>query len=381
MTPLAWLQVTRDKTRLLVAISGVAFACVLIFMQLGFLDALFEGATRPHRCLAADLVLVNPKQRTFFTPKSFPRNRLYQALGYEGVDSVAELMMGTLQWRNPLSGQIRSILVFGVNPARHVFDLPGVAANRQQLKLLNRVLFDRASRPEFGPIAELLARSRQIEVELNGRRVMVSGLFEIGASFAADGTVITSDTTFASLFNRKSCDEIEVGLVKLKPGASLGAVREALAGAFRGEVAVYTLDQFAEVEKSYWATATGIGFIFGLGVAVGFVVGVVIVYQILYADVADHLSEYATLKAIGYTDDHLLSVFFQEAFILAVLGYVPGFILTACVYLVAEQATFLPIHMSWGRAVFVFGLAVAMCSSSAAIAMRKLRTVDPADVF
>lgn len=380
-TPLAWLQVTREKTRLLVAIAGIAFACILIFMQLGFLQSLFDGATRPHRSLCADLVLTNPKQVTFFSPKSFPRQRLYQSLGYAGIESVSGVQMGTIQWRNPLTSDIRSILVFGIDPDRNIFNLPGVSENRAQLKMLNRVLFDKASRPEYGPIAELLGKSRQVDVEVGNKQVKVVGLFQIGASFAADGTVITSDTTFGNLLNRKASDEIEIGVVRLNNGADPVVVQTALRKAFGPEVAVYTPEEFAQVEKNYWATSTGIGFVFGLGVVVGFVVGVVIVYQILYSDVSDHLPEYATLKAMGYTDGHLLGVLLQEALILACFGYVPGLLIAFGMYWLAQGVTLLPIVMTWSRAIGVFVLSVTMCSISAAIAMSKLRSADPADIF
>ena len=365
----------------MVAIAGIAFAGILILMQLGFLDALFEGATSPHRTLDADLVVCNPRQKTFFSPKSFPRQRLYQVLGYEGVQSVSGLQVGTTLWRNPLTQQIRSILVFGMDPAHAAFKLEGVRKNIDRITLLNRVLFDRGSRPEFGPIARLFEKLGLVDTELNERRVRVAGLFTIGASFTADGTVITSDTTFANIFNRRRNDDIEVGLIKLNPGVDPRFVQRSLIRRFSNEVAVYTLDEFAELERSYWATSSGIGFIFGLGVFVGFIVGVVIVYQILYADVSDHMSEYATLKAMGYTDRYLLVVLLEESLILAVLGYIPGLAISMGMYWLAHSFTLLPIHMTIQRSLFVFFLTVVMCSISAAIAMRKLREADPADIF
>ena len=113
----------------------------------------------------------------------------------------------------------------------------------------------------------------------------------------------------------------------------------------------------------------------------GFIVGIVIVYQILYSDVSEHLPEYATLKAMGYSDRYLLGVLLQEALFLAVLGYIPAFFLSFGLYQLTYAATMLPITMKLERAITVFILTVIMCSFSGAIAMRKLRTADPADVF
>lgn len=386
-TPLAWLQVTRERVRLLVAIAGIAFANILIFMQLGFLQSLFDGSIRPHQHLCADLIMVNPKQETFFSIKSFPRQRLYQALGYPGVNSIASVLVGTVQWRNPDTKGSRAILVFGINPAKDSFDLAGVTDNLSKLKKLNRVLFDRDSRPEYGAIAQMfesagaVAHAADIEAELNSKVVKVVGLYKIGASFAADGSVITSDTTFHNLFEHREPDSIEIGLIKTKPAVDLAKLQQAMRDDFKQDVSIYTKEQFAEVEKNYWANSSGIGFIFGMGVVVGFVVGVVIVYQILYADVSDHLQEYATLKAIGYTDGYLLKVLMQESVILAVFGFIPGFAISSTLYEVARSATLLPISMTLDRAALVFVLTLAMCSISAAIATGKLRKADPADVF
>lgn len=185
---------------------------------------------------------------------------------------------------------------------------------------------------------------------------------------------------FLQVFPRQA-SEVDIGLISLKPGADVEQVRSQLAAGLPNDVKVLALEDFAQIEKNYWANGTGIGFIFGLSVGVGFIVGIVIVYQILYSDVSDHLPEYATLKAIGYSDRYLLGVLTQEALLLAILGYIPGFILSFGLYQVAYAATLLPIAMTLERAGLVLVLTIIMCSVSGAIAMRKLRSADPADVF
>ncbi len=379
--PLAWLQVTREKTRLAVAIAGIAFADLLIFIQMGFEGALYDSAVKPHRSLQADLVLINPQFQTLFSVKSFSRERLYQTLSYEGVNKVSPLYISTGQWQNPETRVSRAILVWGVDPASPVFKFPEVTQNLDQLKLLNQVLFDQAGRPEYGTIADRFNQTGRVETELNSKIISVKGLFTNGSSFAADGNVITSDSTFLQLFPDRKPEQIEVGLINLTPGADIEQVRNQLVAGLPDDVKVLTTEEFAQTEKDYWASGTGIGFIFGLGVGVGFIVGIVIVYQILYADVSDHLPEYATLKAMGYTNLYLLGVLTQEALLLAILGFMPGFVLSFGLYQVTYAATLLPISMTVDRAVTVLMLTVIMCSVSGAIAMRKLRSADPADVF
>ncbi|MBD2296039.1 FtsX-like permease family protein [Anabaena sphaerica FACHB-251] len=385
-TPLAWRQLMKEKTRLAVAVAGITFADMLIFIQMGFESALFDAAIQPHRNLQADLVLINPQFQTLFSVKSFSRERLYQALSYDGVKSVNSVYISTGQWRNPETQIERAILVWGVDPNQPGLKFPEVQKNKDYFKLLNQVMFDQASRPEYGAVGDIFKKTGNFQTELNSKAVNVKGVFSNGASFAADGNVIASDSTFLQLFPQRKPDQIEVGLINLKPGADTDKVKAQLRRGLNPDpknpfVEVGTPEDFAQKEKNYWANGTGIGFIFGLGVGVGFIVGIVIVYQILYSDVSDHLPEYATLKAMGYTDTYLLGVLVQEALLLAILGYLPAFFLSFGIYQLTFAATLLPISMKVDRAISVFILTVIMCSVSGAIAMRKLRSADPADIF
>lgn len=380
-TPLAWRQLMKERTRLLIAVAGIAFADILMFIQLGFESALFDAAIKPHRNLEADLVLINPQFQTLFSVKSFSRERLYQTLGYDGVKSVNSVYIGTGQWRNPETRLDRAILIWGIDPVETAFKFPEVQENQKSLKQLNQVLFDQMGRPEYGAVGDIFQETGKFETELNNKVIRVSGVFSNGASFAADGNVITSDSTFLQLFPERQRDRIEVGLITLHPGVDAEKLQSQLTADLPNDVIVLTPENFAQIEKQYWAEGTGIGFIFGLGVVVGFIVGIVIVYQILYSDVSEHLPEYATLKAMGYGDRYLLGVLLQEALFLAVLGYIPAFFLSLGLYQITYAATMLPLTMKLERAITVFILTVIMCSFSGAIAMQKLRTADPADVF
>ncbi|HEY9783063.1 MAG TPA: ABC transporter permease DevC [Leptolyngbyaceae cyanobacterium] len=379
--PLAWLQLIKEKTRLVVAIAGIAFADMLILLQLGFQDALYDGATQTQRLLQADLVLINPQFQTLFSVQSFPRQRLYQALSADGVASVSSIYIASAQWKNPDTRQNRAILVWGVDPEAPSFAVPEIERNLPQIKQLNQVLFDRSSRPEYGAIADTLQKQGTLEAEVNEQMIRVVGTFTIGASFAADGNIITSDSTFLKLFPQRQPDKIEVGGIQLQPGTKPELVKAQLIAILGNEVRIMTPEEFASVEKHYWESQGAIGFIFGLGVTVGFIVGIVIVYQILYTDVANHLPEYATLKAMGYDDRYLLGVLIQQSLLLAILGYIPGFLISVGLYQLAYAAILMPIAMKFERAVFVLVLTFVMCSVSGAIAMQKLRSADPADVF
>ena len=379
--PLSWLQLTREKTRLAVALAGIAFADILMFMQLGFRDALYYSNVRFHSSLQGDIVLINSQSSAVLAMRSFSQRRLYKALDLPAVQSVHPIYLDYTVWKNPVTGRPRSILIFGMNPENNLVNLPGVQENLDKLKLPDVVLFDRSSRVEYGPIAANYEEGKTVIAEVRRRRIKVGGLFTLGASFGADGNLITSDINFLRIFNNRQPGLIDIGLIRLKPGADVKVVVQELQNYLPNEVNVLTKQEFIDFERNYWANSTAIGFIFTLGTVMGFIVGTVIVYQILYTEVADHLAEYATLKAIGYTQNYLLTVILQEALLLAVLGYFPGIIFALFMYKTAREATLLPVFMSFDRAVMVLILTMIMCIISGAIAVRKLRSADPADIF
>ncbi|MBM5798034.1 MAG: FtsX-like permease family protein [Cyanobacteria bacterium K_Offshore_0m_m2_072] len=379
--PLSWLLLTRQPMRLAVALAGIAFAGILMFMQLGFRDGLFEASVTVHKLFDADVVLVSPRTMSSIGMASFPRRRLVQTLADPDVIGISPINWNLLLWRNPEARTTRSILTLGIEPDDPIF--LDETIRRQARLLQNRgwVLFDQRSRPEFGPIEAWIKQGRTVETEVSGQRIRVADLVSLGPSFGADGNMITSRETYFALMPTTPPGSIELGLVRLRPGASLEAVVTRLQAELPNDVRVLTKAGFEELEKTYWRTSTAIGFIFTLGAAMGFVVGCVIVYQILYSDVSDHLPEYATLMAMGYRLTALLGVVAREGLLLAVLGYVPAYTAGLGLYALVRSGTRLPVYMDPQRATLIFVMILVMCMGSAALAMRKLGDADPAEIF
>ncbi|MDZ8185591.1 MAG: ABC transporter permease DevC [Nostoc sp. ChiSLP02] len=381
--PLAWLQLTRYKLRLLVAIIGIAFAAILIFMQLAFLDCLYESQTALHSRLVADLILINPEMKTLANTADFSRQYLYRTLNFSEVDSVNYVYYGknSFQYGN-LRGS-KGIIILGINPDNCPFKIANFDRVAHLLRARGVILFDRNSDfKEYGNIVNDLATAKSITAEIANRQVWISGLVDFaGASFADDGNIITSTTTFNYLLPGRSANNITIGLVKLKTGVNRKAIAKQISTQLPASVRVMTQQEFIDYEKHYWATSAPIGFVFSTGVAVGFLVGVIIVYQILYGEVSDHLPDYAVLKARGYKHRYFLNVLFQEALILAVLGYIPGLIVSLGFYEIVKEATALPMHMTFPRASLVLLLTIFMCFISGSITMNKLKDANPADLF
>jgi len=376
----AWLNLLHERTRLLVAIAGVAFAVLLIFMNLGFLGALVTTTTNFYDEFNADIFLSSPETLEISATTVFPRDRLYQAEGIDGVKRAMPLYSGYLIWRNPEPpNSSRAMFVYGYNTDDPAFLLPelNTPEAKRILQRPNTVFYDRLSRPEFGP------QDIGTTTEADRRRIAIGGLYTLGGGFSADGTLIMSDQNFARYLSPRPLSLVDTGLIQVEEGANPKRVAEAIRQALPADVDVFTKGEIIFRDQTYWISSTSIGFIFSLGVAVSFIVGIVIVYQVLYTDIRDHLGEYATMKAMGYRNRYLFLVVIQEALILAAMGYVPGLIISLGLYALTRNATAgsLPVEMNMGRVAFVLFLTILMCSVSGLISVRKAISTDPAEVF
>lgn len=379
--PIAWSQLSHGRMKLFLAIAGVLFADVLMWMQLGFLDAMFESATFIPERVSADLVMIHPQSQALFRMTQFSQRALHRVPAHPLVDTIQAGYVGICDWRNPWTQRDRQIFVYGFEPFRVPMDVKGLAEGWEALRLPDVCLFDRKSRIEFGDVPAALAEGKVVAAELNRRKIHVTGLVEIGASFAVDGNLVTTDTNFLRTFPERKSGWIDFGLIRLKPGSDHLLVQKQLQQRLGREVNVLTRKQFVEFEKAYWQKNAPIGFIFTMGTAIGFLVGFVVVYQILHTDVANHLPQYATLKAIGFTDGFLWRIVLQESIILAILGYVPSLLFAFGMYKVAADATHLPLRLTLFRSVIILVLTITMCFFSGTVAVRKLRSADPADVL
>ena len=380
-TPLGWLQLKHDKIKMLTALSGIAFADILMFMQLGFKDALFTTNTQYPRLVQGDIVLLSTQATNFNELYTFPRRRLYQAMDVPGVESAEPVYIGSLKWRNPQTREKTSMMVMGFDPERPAFNLPEVNRQLDKVKIPDTVLFDRASRGKYNEIIAQVEQGKPVTTESDRTTVTIGGLFEVGASFADDGALITSDYNFLRLFPKKEQGTVSLGVINLEPGQDLVATRQALNAHLPEDVQAYTHEEYVEKEVTYIQNRSPIGFVFTLGTTMGFIVGIVIVYQVLSTDVNDHIAEYATFKAMGYKNSYLLFVVFEEALILSIAGFIPSVALALGLYQLTAAATALPIVLPVSRAIVVLILTIVMCGVSGAIATRKLQSADPADIF
>ena len=380
--PLAWCMLMHAKTRLLRSVAGIAFAVVLIFAEVGFLNGLYDNQVELIKQLNADVIITNAFKRTLSHGQPFTQARLIQARAVPGVEATYPFYIRFARsgWRNPETHKLYPIRLLAFRPEDPVFLNPDIAAHAADLIRPYTVLIDTQSKSHYGK------REAGVVTELNGKSIRVIGTFDLGTDFVNAGTVVMSEQQLRAILPSQSpgktgLDDIEVGLVQLAPGTDPAATVDALRQALPGDVSVYTKSGYLDRELTHWRKHTPIGAIFGLGAIMGLFIGVMICYQVLYTEVVDHLPQFATLKAIGYPNRFLIIVVLKQAVMLSGLGFSLGLGISAIFYEVLASQTGLLMRLTLPRGALVFGLTVIMCLVAAVLAVRKALLADPAEVF
>jgi putative ABC transport system permease protein len=380
-TPLGWLQLVHNKTRFIVACAGVGFAVVLVFMQLGFMNMLFDTTVLLHKKFQADVVLLSVEAEGMNETGSFSRRRLVQALGVPGVADAESVYIGSLNWTKPSGSQTGQILMLAVQPDYPSFNDPEVRRQLPSLHLAGSFLFDRGARGDYNAFLGKFDAGDRPQAEINQVKVSAIGTFAFGSSFATEAIAITSAETFLTLDKSRDPGVINMGLIQIAPGYEPVDVAERITRALGDEVQAMTMPRFIELSRNRLAVDSPIATVFSFGAIVGLAVGAIIVVQILSSDVQDHLGEYATFKAMGFTNSYLLGVVYEQSAILTVFGFIPAYLLSLLLYVVVGGLVDMDMTMTVARTFQVFGLNVLMCAVSGTIAMRRVYRADPADVF
>ncbi|RIK87431.1 MAG: DevC protein [Planctomycetota bacterium] len=403
-TPLAWKNVVHNKVRTAVGVAGVGFAVILIFMQMGFKGAVRKTATQIYDALEFDLMLRSPLYLHLTEPSTFPRTRVFQAASMPHVAKARPFYLGLSEWQRPQrpdspagqwQGDWRGIITIGVDPHDPPF-IPAELRNKAaQLTDPRFVLIDSKSKPEFGPVNGVQFTEQDIGVEtvLGSDRVRIVDVITLGTGLAANGACVANIEGFARACPWQPLDEVNFGLIVLQPGVNAATAKrqlQALLGtpttssapsAKPADVEVLARSEVVAREEYRWVVQTPLGQIFNFGVWIALFVGVAIVYQVLSTDIANMMGEYATLKAMGYSNYYLASVVLQQSVLLALVGYVPSLAISWLLYRLVGAHSGLPMILTWQIAATVLALAVLMCALSGMAALKKLFQADPADLF
>jgi putative ABC transport system permease protein len=378
--PIGWLQLTHNPMRFAAALVGVAFANVLVFVQLGIMNSMGTATLRPYAFFAADVMISAPDSNALSDGGNVARQWLLQARADPDVADGAGLFIANVPWDRGEADI--SLTTFGIDPAKPDFVSPEIADNLPQLQVRDAVILDRLARGLDKDAAAAIRPQSPLSFETQGRTLTAYSTFAGGGGFGGDGYMIVSDQTFLSLFPARRSTAPDHILLRLHPGADVAAVVSRLRVLISDpSLRVRSYADAAREELTFQQTKRPTGIIFGFGVLIGVLVGLVIVYQVLSTDVADHLREYATFKAMGYGQRFFMGIVLEEALILGVLGFLPGFVVGGTILTVMGKVTTLPLAVTPSMAVTVFAGTVIFSALSGAIATRRLAAADPADLF
>lgn len=391
-TPLAWKNLTHDWRRLCVAVAGIGFAVLLMFMQVGFQKALFDSQVKIIDDLEGDIFLVSRARYTLASEKRFPIEMLARAQACVGVEAAyplyTELTLSRLKDLQPgATGKGYPIRSLGCLLNERTFKSKRINDQFAELRLPHTALIDlRSKRENFNFPLDDQETLADVPLELANKRIRLVGTFDMGTDFAHDGNLIMSQENFARYYPQRNrfgdpLAVVDIGIIRLDEGAALGEVRRTIDAVLDDQVRVLTRAQFRAGEIKFWDDSTPIGIIFAAGKVIGFIVGMVICYQVIYSDIADHMAEFATLRAMGYTSGYFVRLIVTEAVLLSLIGFVPGIIVSWGLYTQMASATGLLLMMTKESVVGVLLLTLTMCILSGILAVRKLLSADPASLF
>ncbi len=378
--PIGWLQLTHSRPRFAAALAGVAFANVLVFVQLGIMNSMATATLKPYEFFQTDIMISASDANSMSEGSNVARQWLFQALADQDVIGGTGLFIAIVDWARETDNL--ALTTYGIDPTLPQFLSPSMARKTSTLQLPNAGILDMFSRGLPREEAAAIRPQTPTSLEVLGTKLTLYDTFQGGGGFGVDGYMMLSDQTFLTLFPKRSSAAPNHILLQVARGADPDVVAARLRELISDKtLRIRSFAQAAAEDQSYQQTERPTGIIFGFGVIIGMLVGIVIVYQVLSTDVADHLSEYATFKAMGYPQSFFLGIVFEEALILAILGFVPGFFVASGLLVGMKAATGLPLAMTANMAAMVFIGTLVACSASGAIATRRLATADPADLF
>jgi len=391
-TPLAWKNLTHDWRRLAAAIAGIGFAVLLMFTQVGFQNALFDSQVKILDDLQGDIFLVSKAKYTLAAEKRFSITRIHQASSCSGVSGAyplySELTTSVLrEMKNGMGNRGFPLRSLGFHLEDPIFQIEDLKQKLSRLRQPSTALIDKKSKAKkFAFPMENDAELAKRSLELSGKQLTLVGTFDLGTDFAHDGNLLMSAESFGKYFpHRKQFGDplsvVDIGIVHVQKEFSPEQVRKILQNTLDDDVLVLTRAAFRAAEIKFWDKSTPIGTIFLAGKLIGFVVGMVICYQVIYSDIAEHMPEFATLKAMGYKTIYFIRLIVVQALLLSIIGFVPAALVSLLIYKGLAEQTGLQMQMTPSGVAFVFATTIAMCVVSGLLAVRKLLAADPASLF
>jgi putative ABC transport system permease protein len=373
MVDLAVKILLDNKARSLTTVTGVGFAVALVYVQVGLFAGLLASASVTVDHMSADLWVAarNTPNVDFGNP--FPETDVQRVRSVPGVARADNLIVWFTSVALP-GGAKESVILYALKDfARWNLPWAVTEGDAADLRRGRYVLLDDSATRRFGPFRAGEHR------EFSGRRLKVIGRTADARSFTTSPIAFLSYRLAQSLAPDELDGRTTYIVVKLEPGADAGAV----AAEVRRRLPyhdVHTRDDWSRQCRSYWVESTGLGLTMFLTVSLGCLVGLVVVAQTLYTSTTEHLTEFATLKAIGGRDRDIYGVIAEQAVIAACLGYLAGTAATFALVPALDRID-MPLTVTPELAAVVFLGTLGLCLAASAWSFRRVATLDPAVVF
>ena len=379
---LAWANTTEDIGRLVVRCTGITFAVLLMFMQTGFRNALFDSNVRIAEITDADFVVRTKTRFMLSSGQTMPFEKVIAARNIAGVAEVQPVYFENVVSHLRKTGRAsRRIRVISFDVESPIFKNLGISGFADSLNGPATAIADRKSKKMF-KFDESTCNSSSWYGELFGKKIRIVGCFDLGIDFSNDGNLFMTPANFAQYFQHRGIGEVvDYGLIRIDDDADPSEVKTDLQQILGPHVIVDTKAEFLTSERNFWGKSTPIGLIFNFGTLIGFVVGLIICYQVLATDIGDHMAEFATFKAMGFPTSFFTILVVVQALFMAVISFLPGMLITLMIFGFVNTYSGLIMFLNLERAALVLGLTMAMCVVSGIIALQKLLSSDPANLF
>lgn len=372
MVSIARKNLLRDRVRFVITLAGVSFAVVLMVIQAGIYLGFVQSASEVIDHSRGDVWVAAADTINFDSAKPIDARRAHQVRAIPGVLWVEKLVNTWALLKMP-NGATQSVQIVGFNPETGVGGPWAMAQGSfRDVRGRDRILLDESALSRLG---DPRVGDR---VEILDRKATIAGITRGVHSFTTYPIAFTSHDEALRYSGHLRPTHTTFLVAKVAPGADVEAV-VAAARRLPG-LDAWTRRDFSAKTRRYWSVQTGMGIGIGLTVLLGFLVGLAVVGQTIYASTLEHLREFGTLKAIGASNREIYGIILEQALLTAILGYGIGgtVVVFARDFYEAMGVVVLTPPAIWTG---MFAVTLGMCLLASVISIRKAVRVDPVIVF
>jgi len=368
---LAWRNIVNDRVRFFVAVIGIGFAVFLMIFQGSLLFGFLHAASNLIDSSDAEIWVMARGVACFEFAGPIPRRYMEIVRGIPGVHTTGRACLAFAQYSQQ-DGKHRTVALVGADSTmgKH-FPLPYVDVRSSAL-YPNGLLVDESN------VKQLQASPIPFDVEINKRRGKIIAQIHGFSSFLGCPYVFAAYRDAIKYIDLPPEQSMFL-VVQINPNYSADAIKRQIR--FRlPDVDVWTREEFSKRARKYWIAQTGAGGAILTAAILGFLIGMMVISQTVYATTMDNIEEFATLKAIGATRSFIVRVVVVQALLCGLAGFLLGAAVSVPLVSLAKAAIAWVYTPVWLPAIILIPTLV-MCGLASIMSIRVAVAVEPARVF